>query len=189
MKKNLLIIFSLFISTSIFACSCDWGGNFIKTAKKADLVLTVKVIEENFHLDNGKTFHSLEETINETFKTDYNGTAKYWQSVDLEVLSVIKGISNKKKIRLFGSFGGAVCRSGIRHLKKGKSYVIVPTLSKYSFDSFTNENEDDYFMWGCSETSIEYKSKSDKVYGLIKGKSNRKKKIEYEYERLIKRIT
>ena len=188
MKKIILLLFIL-NSANGFACSCDWGGNFIRTGKKAELVLLVKVLEKNFHLNNGKTFHSLEERINETLRTDYKGTAEYWKSVDLEVVFVVKGLFEKKKIRLFGSFGGALCRTGIRHLKKGKSYVIIPMLSKYAFDRFLNEKKDDYFMWGCSETSIEYKPESNSVYGLIKGKSNQKKEVKYKYERLIKKIT
>ncbi len=171
------------------ACTCEWGGNFIRTGKNAELVILVKVIEENFHLDNGKTFPSLKESINETLKLDYKGSAEIWKSVDLEILSVIKGVLKKKKIRLFGSFGGAVCRSGIEHFEKGNSYLIAPTLSKYSFDRFSNEKEDDFFMWGCSETSIEYKPESNTVYGLIKGKAINREEIEYEYDKLIKKIT
>ncbi len=190
MKKLHSTIILLLISNLTIACTCKWGGNFIRTGKNAELVLLVKVIEENFHLYNGKIFHNLEDTIHETFKSEYdNGKDEYWQSVDLEVLTVVKGEFKKKKIRLFGSFGGAVCRSGVRHMKKGKSYIIIPYLSKYTFDRFPNEMEDDYFMRGCSETSIEYLPELNMVYGSIKGKKFYRREIKYEYNKLLKKIT
>ena len=188
MKKALLITFLVLISTTGFACSCDWGGNFIRTAKNAELVIKAKVIGRNFHLvKNGKVFSSIEEVVQETLKSEYDNETDFYESIDLEIISVIKGNENRKIIKIFAS-DGSDCRSGVRGFKIGKTYLLTPTLSKYSLWYLPNEKEADYFLWGCSETSIEYKSESNMVYGLIKGKSNSKKPIEYDFNKLIKKI-
>ncbi|NJY64318.1 hypothetical protein HC174_16390 [Salinimicrobium sp. CDJ15-81-2] len=189
MKTTKLTIIFILFSTVSFACSCDWGGNFISTAKNADLVVLAKVVQHNFHLEkNGKTFSSLEEAVEETFKSEYDNETDFYESIDLEILEVIKGRETRKIIRIFAS-DGADCRSGVRNFETGKTYLFTPTLSKYSLTDMPNEKETDFFLWSCSETSIEYRADNNKVYGLIKGKSNAKKPIQYDYAKLLRKIT
>jgi len=189
MKKTKLTIIFILFSTVSFACSCDWGGNFIRTAKNADLIILAKVTLHNFHLvKNGKTFSSMEDAVVETFKSEYDNDTNFYESIDLEIIEIIKGSEKRKTIRVFAS-DGADCRSGVRGFETGQIYLFTPTLSKYSLSDMPNEKETDYFLWGCSETSIEYKADDNKVYGLIKGKSNARKPIEYDYNKLLKKIT
>lgn len=189
MKKTKLTFIFILFSTASFACSCDWGGNFIRTAKNADLVILAKVIGHNFHLEkNGKIFSSIEETVEETFKSEYDNETGFYESIDLEIIELIKGSETRKIIRIFAS-DGADCRSGVRDFETGKTYLFTPTFSKYSLSDMPNEKETDYFLWDCSETSIEYIAEKNKVYGLIKGKLNTKKLIQYDYAKLLRKIT
>ncbi|WP_196887520.1 hypothetical protein [Aureivirga sp. CE67] len=187
MKEKIILFIFILISNITFACSCDWGGNFIKVAKKSDLVLLVKVINTNFHTSNDKTFSNIDEVTEEILKPN-NSKIEYWNSVDLEIISILKGKENRKIIRMFGSDGGAFCRGGIRHLKINHMYVISPSLSKNSLGKFSNEKDTDYFSWGCAEYIIEYNNESKKVYGLIKGKSVRRKNIYYDFQKLKRKI-
>ena len=188
MKRSIITIILILISTPTFACSCDWGGNFISTAKNAELVILAKVVERNFHLENGKTFSTIEEVFEETFKSEYDSSTDFFESIDLEIISVIKGTETRKTVRIFAT-DGSDCRTDVRSYEIDKTYLLIPTLSKYSLSNIPNEKDTDFFLWGCSETSIEYISESKKVYGLINGKSNSREPIEYEYKKLIKKIT
>src|SRR5690554_2652409 len=130
MKKPILAIIFILISTLTFACSCYWGGNFIKTAKNAELVVLAKVVERNFHLENGKTFTTLEEAVNASFEEEYDHPPEFYESIDLEIISVVKGKEKRKIIRIFAS-NGADCRTGVRDFEINKVYLMTPTLSQY----------------------------------------------------------
>lgn len=187
MKKISLLLFFVLISTTGFACSCDWGGNFIRTSKRAELVIKAKVIGRNYHFENGKSFSNMDDAVNELLNQKHE-TDDYTESIDVEVLEVIKGRETRKIIRIFAS-DGADCRSSVRGFKTNHIYVFAPTSSKYAFYKSTNEKDSDYLLWECSETSVEYKRASDMIHGLIKGKSLRRKPIDFEYNKFVKRIS
>ncbi|WP_313115282.1 hypothetical protein [Aequorivita sediminis] len=185
MKNPILTIIFILSSTLTFACNCFWDGNFIKTAKNAELVVLAKVVERNFHLENGKTFTTLEDAVNASFEEEYNHPPEFYESIDLEIISVIKGKNKRKIIRIFAS-NGADCRTGVRDFEISKVYLMTPNLSQY--EEMPTEKYDHYFLGNCSETSIEYNPELKKVYGWIKGKK-RKEKIYYDYNKLIRKIS
>ena len=157
------------------------------TGKNGDFVVLAKVGGHSFHLEKSvKTCRTSEEAVEETLKSEYDNETDFYESIDLEIIEVIKGYETRKIIRIFAS-NGADCRSAVREFENGKTYVLTPTLSKYSLSDMPNEKETDFFLWSCSETSIEYRD--NKVYGLVKGKSNSKKPIEYDYNKLLRKIT
>ena len=52
-----------------------------------------------------------------------------------------------------------------------------------------NENEKNYHIDGCSENTLEFLIETNEVYGVIKGKSSRRKNRKYSYEKLKRKIT
>ena len=67
------------------ACSCMWGGPFLKVVRRADLVVRAKVL-------------------------NYHGESRGIQlAMDAEVVEVLKGSARARRIRIWGD-NGALCR-------------------------------------------------------------------------------
>ena len=183
MKKQIFTIILVLVSTLTFACSCKWGGNFIKSAKHSELIVKAKVIKTFWHFENGKTSNN--ETDFEKYVMNTN--QEFYQSIQVEIIELIKGKEKRKVFEIYGS-NGVDCRDSVHQFKIGKIYIFGIFKSQKTEYSQPNEDEKDYAIWGCSEKWLEFLPKTNQVKGFIKGKNRRKKRI-YSYEKLLKKIT
>lgn len=56
MNRLKLTFLLTIITLSSFACSCDWGGNFLKSGVFGELVFKGYVVERMYHLANGEEY-------------------------------------------------------------------------------------------------------------------------------------
>ncbi|RBW54136.1 hypothetical protein DS884_18210 [Tenacibaculum sp. E3R01] len=183
MKKQILTIILLLISSLTFACSCKWGGNFIKSSKYSEVIIKAKVVEMLWHFEDGKTLSSDDNFGDYLIKTD----KRYYQSIKVEVIELIKGKEVRKIFEIYGS-DGVDCRESIHLFVIDKIYVFGIYKTQKNEYSQPNEDEKDYAIGGCSEKWLEYLPETNEVKGYIKGK-NRRKKRKYCYEKLKEKIT
>ena len=176
----------LFLSTPLetFACSCKWGGNFIKVAKRSNFVIKGRVADRTYHLSNGKSYSTLQEALkaeNES-GTEY----KLGESITVEILQVIQGSKTVKKIRIITS-SGADCRVGTHNFEVGSTYMFSLRKSIWPDSEVVGELSSDYVIFGCSEHWLKFDSANNSVTGYIKGR--RRSKIRtWPYEKLLARI-
>ena len=183
MKKQILTIILLLISSLTFSCSCKWGGNFIKSSKYSEVIIKAKVVELLWHFEDGKTLSSEENFGDYLIKTN----KEYHRSIKVEVIELIKGKEKRKTFEIYGS-DGVDCRESIYIFEIDKIYIFGIYKTKKTEYSQPNEDENDYAIDGCSEKWLEYLPETNEVKGYIKGR-NRRKKRKYSYEKLIKKIT
>ena len=184
MKKNILIlILSLFTSFS-FACSCEYGGNFIKVAQYSDIIVKAKVIESSFRFTLGNKIAESKEESDGIVQID-SAPIPY---IKIEVIDYIKGYESRKTLTLFGT-DGADCYDGLDQFEINKQYIFAIHERKPDELMPTENGEKIYGMGGCSEMWIEYLPDTNEVYGLIKGKSHRRHKRKYSYKKLIVKLT
>ena len=188
MKKLFLTISTLLFTSIIFACSCEWNGNFLRVAKYSGLIVKAKVIEHFYHTENGKRFTNQEEFINEQIDNEFHPHYGTGESIKIELLEIIKGTEKRKVIEIFGT-DGADCRASVRGFEKGKIYIMSIYQPRRKQYKLPNETETDFAIDACSENWLEYIPKTNQVYGMIKGKSYRRKYRKYDYNKLIKKIT
>ena len=181
MKKTILTIISLLISAITLACSCDWGGNFIKVSKYAELIVKGKIITHEFHSENGKSFQSLKDFLEETENENYT------ESIIIEVIETIRGEEKWNRIEIYGS-DGADCLIGLQHFKIGKTYIFSLVTSVHTDYSALPKVNRLYSIEGCSENWLEYLTETNEVKGLIKGRNTKKLRI-YKYDKLKRKIT
>ncbi|MFN3199026.1 MAG: hypothetical protein ACE366_11565 [Bradymonadia bacterium] len=86
----LLCASALLVPLSAFACDCGYGGSFEELASKGDLAIRAKVLSYG------------------PWKNEVHGTTIY-RTMDVQVLDVLKGESQRKRIRLMGD-DGRLCR-------------------------------------------------------------------------------
>ena len=86
------------------ACSCNYGGPFLKVALGTPFIAVVKV------------------TKYLTFKDIYE--QKTPMSMEVEVIEVYKGSESRKKITVWGDPGN-LCRPYLSTFKEGQYYVIA----------------------------------------------------------------
>ncbi|BDD05186.1 hypothetical protein [Aureibacter tunicatorum] len=182
MKVKILTLILVFISNLTFACSCEWRGNFIKSSKFSQVIIKAKVVEKLWHFEDGTSFNSQDSVGNYFWETN----KEFVQSIKIEVLELIKGEVNRRTFEIYGS-NGYDCRESIRQFEIDKIYILGLYSSQKNENSQPNEDENDYVIGGCSEKWLEYLPKSDKVFGYIFG-SIRKRKLQYSYQKLVKRI-
>lgn len=182
MKKQIITIILLIISTLTFACSCKWGGNFIKSSKYSKVIIKAKVVEMLWHFEDGKTLSNEGNFGDYLIKTD----KEYYQSIKVEVIELIKGKEERKTFEIYGS-NGVDCRESIHLFKIDKTYIFGIYKTQKTKYSQPNEDENDYAIGGCSEKWLEYLPNTNEVNGYVKGKNRRKKRI-YSYEKLLKKI-
>ena len=181
MKKGILTIILLLISTLTFACSCKWGGNFISTSKYSEVIIKAKVIEMLWHFEDGETLSSEESYGDYLIKTG----KEHYQSIRVEVIELIRGKEQRKTFEIYGS-DGVDCRESIHLFEIDKIYIFGIYKTEKTEYSQPNEDENDYAIGGCSENWLEYLSETNELKGYIKGK-NRRKKRKYSYEKLVKK--
>lgn len=183
--KKLFILFLLFISFDSFACSCEWSGNFLRIAKHSELIVEAKIIEFNYHSKDGKRSNNFEEFIKKNaFKDDFN---EYGTSIVIEIISVLKGKEIRKQVEIYGA-DGSDCRGGLSEYKVGSFYIF--SIYKSSSDYYAkqpNEDELDYSIGGCYESSLECFPKTNEVKGSIRGKNSRKIRI-WKYDKFLRKL-
>ena len=117
-----LILIMALARPNVFACSCNYGGPFLKMAPRTTLVALVKV------------------TKFLTFKNIYN--SKTPMSMEVEIIDIYKGAESRKTITVWGDPGN-LCRPYLDTFKEGQAYVIAfhPGSPGFGHD---NEKETDY---------------------------------------------
>jgi hypothetical protein len=188
MKKPIITLIILLISNLTFACSCEWSGNFLRVAKYSGLIVKAKVIEHIYHTENGKRFTDQDEFIKEQIDNEFDPYYGTGESIKIEILEVIKGTVKRKIVEIFGT-DDADCRESVRGFKKGNIYIMSiykPNRTQYKLP---NETKDDFAIDACSENWLEFIPETNQVFGMIKGKSYRRKNRKWDYEKLKKKIT
>ncbi|PHQ28047.1 hypothetical protein [Leeuwenhoekiella nanhaiensis] len=183
MGKQILTIILFSISSLTFACSCKWGGNFIKSSKDSEVIIKAKVVDVLWHFDSGKTFNNEESFGDYLIKTN----EEHYKSTRVEVIELIKGKEERRIFEIYGS-DGVDCRESIHLFEIDRIYIFGIYKSRKTEYSQPNEDENDYAIGGCSEKWLEFLPETNKVKGYIKGQK-RKKKRKYDYEKLVKKIT
>lgn len=188
MKKIYILILILVFSPSFsFACSCDWGGNFINASTYSDVIVKAKVIQFNFHLPNGKVYTNQEELNKYLITNPDFRPINIGASMLVERIETIKGIEQRKTFEIYG-MSGLDCRQSLHIFDIGKIYILSIDRSKKTRYTPPNEDEKDYVIGGCSEHSLEFIPDKNKVRGYIRGHYSRRL-INYNYEKLLKKIT
>ncbi|MCH3880747.1 MULTISPECIES: hypothetical protein [Tenacibaculum] len=187
MRKILIILTVLCFSNKIFACDCEWGGNFMKLAPLSELVVKGKVIEHVYHTKEGKRYFDFEKFNEAQIENEFDNSYDLGESIRVEIIEVIKGKENRRIIEIFDT-DGADCRASIQEFKKGKTYIFATYKPKRTGFKLPNETENDYALEGCFESSLKYFPKTNEVFGMIKGKSYKRKNRRYSYQKLKKKL-
>lgn len=188
MRKSLFTITTTLITNIIFACSCEYGGNFLYAAKFSKTIVKAKIIEHIYHTENGKQFTDFEAYVAETINNEFDPYYGTGRSMKIEILELIRGTETRKIIEIFNT-DGADCRASIEGFEKGKIYVMSIYQPKRTKPKLPNETDSDYAINGCSENWVEFFPETNEIFGIIKGKSYRRKTRTYSFDRLIKKIT
>ena len=186
MKKLHITYLTLLFTTLTFACSCDYGGNFINSSYFSPIVIKGKVVKMFYHFVDGKRINSKNQKEFTSYLIKDN--QDYFESIQVEIIELIKGIENRRTIEIYGS-DGADCRAGVNDFEIGKIFIFSLNYTTDSFSEIPNEKDNDFILRGCSETWLEFIPKSNEVHGQIKGKSHRRKSRNYSYDKLIQKIT
>lgn len=187
MLRISLILILLLSHFYLRACSCDWGGNFIKAATSGELVIKGKVVKRTYHLENGKRYNDLREATEASIVNDPDNVNDLGESITVEIIEIIRGTEVRKTIEIFNT-NGADCRESIRHFKLGKTYILSTYKSTGRGATLPNETSNDFAIHGCAEHWLEFIPDSNRVKGRIYGKSSRKKTITLPYEKLLKAL-
>ncbi|MGK0413433.1 MAG: hypothetical protein ACJA1B_001636 [Polaribacter sp.] len=187
MKNLFLTLFSLLFSSIIFACDCEYGGNFLKASASSETIVKARIIEHVYHTKNGKRFTDYEEYFAETMENEFDDFYDTGESIKIEVLELIRGTETRKIIEIFNT-DGADCRAEISGFEKDKIYIISIYQPKRKYSKLPNETDSDYAIGACSENWLEYLIDKNEVKGYITGKKRIIKKT-YSYEKLVKKIT
>ena len=174
-RIKLTFLLTLF-STASFACSCDWGGNFLLTGLHGELVFKGEVTERTFHLEDGKQFENYEEAKNYRDQKGFNEYYGLGLSITIEIHELIKGTETRRTIRIFNT-DGADCREGIWNFEVGKFYIFSTYQIIGTGTRLAGETDQDFAIFACSENWLEYSPETDQVYGWVKGKNRKKKKF------------
>src|SRR5690606_21393644 len=134
------------------ACSCEWGGNFIKSAKSTNgLVFKGKVIGSFYHFeDNTVVISNDQEGL---MKKLIDENLDFRQFIEVEIEDIIKGNTNKKTIRIYGS-DGSDCLSGIHYFDLYSTYIFL--VYNVSFELNQNILTNHYGLSDCSESFLKY---------------------------------
>jgi hypothetical protein len=180
--RYLIIGVFLLLTSATYPCSCEWGGNFIVSTKNSPLVVKVKVIETLYHFEDGKTISDKNEREEYVLLKEQ----EYYLSIKVEVIQKLKGFEERKTFEIYGS-NGFDCRESVGQFEPGKTYIFALHPSSNSEYNAPNEDEDDYWIWGCSEHWLTYDLESDEVTGYIFGKKRKKLKT-IPLDRFIKKL-
>ncbi|GAL73318.1 hypothetical protein [Jejuia pallidilutea] len=181
MRQTFSILIILLTFQMSFACSCGKYRTFISASKDSELIIKAKVLKHNYY--NRKRQSVSKEKINET---EFFG-----HSILVEVLEIIKGQESRKTFEIYGGSEwkyASDCKMKIDGMKIDKTYIFSLYKSIESKHSQPNENKDDYSLYACQESYIEYNDQTESVKGVLKGKNLDKKRI-MPYEKLKDKIT
>ena len=187
MRNLLFTLFYLLFTSVVFACDCEYGGNFINASTNSETIVKARIIEHIYHTANGKRFTDYEKYFAETMENEFDEFYGTGESIKIEILELIRGIETRKIIDIFNT-DGVDCRAQINGFVKNKIYIISIYQPKRTYSKLPNETDTDYAIGGCSENSLEYLSKTNEVRGYITG-NERKRKRNYSYEKLVDKIT
>ena len=143
-----LILIMALARPNAFACSCDYGGPFLKMAPRASLVALVKV------------------TKFLAFKTIYDH--KTPMSMEVEIIDIYKGAENRKTVTVWGDPGN-LCRPYLDTFTEGQAYVIAFNPGSPG-SGHENEKETDYSISICGAFWLVADLKSQTVSGDINSK-------------------
>ena len=186
MRNRILTTLFLLITSFSFACDCEWSGNFIYSSKFTELIVKGKVVEKLYNFEDKKVIN--ESNISEFEEYIFKKNQDFYKSIKVEIIEIIKGEEKRKIIEIFGT-DGSDCRAGIDDFEKDRIYIFSMFKTRKSEYNQPNENEKNYHINGCSENTLEFLIKTNEVYGIIKGKSSRRKNRKYSYEKLKRKIT
>jgi hypothetical protein len=169
--KYALLGMLLMTTLTCNACSCTWGGNFLRAAFDNDLVVKAKVTEQIFIVE-GDRFATEALAISHAASRNYEHY-HIQVAIKIEVLEIIKGDPNKKSVEIMGTNGGD-CLENVRRFAINDVYIFA--LSK-SADGM-------YVMGACSENWLHYSTETNEVTGKIKGTSIKRKNRSLSYGKL-----
>jgi hypothetical protein len=182
MKQTFSILIILLTFQMSFACSCGKYQTFISASKDSELVIKAKVLKHNY-------YNRQKQSVS---KNEIDETEFFGHSILVEVLEIIKGQEKRKTFEIYGAsewkYSLDYCKSKINGMEMGKTYVFSLYHSVESKHSQPNENEDDYSLYACQESYIEFNDQTESVKGVLKGKNLDKKRI-MPYEKLKNKIT
>lgn len=171
-----------------FACSCDWGGNFLNSGAFGELVFKGRVIERTYHLSNGEQYNDWDAAYKSKQANNLDEFYGLGESITIEILEIIRGSEQRRKIRIFDS-DGADCRDNTGNFNIGSTYIFSAYKPNRSEPKLPNETIDDYAIHACSENWLTFNSETNEVTGRIKGNNIRRRQTTWTYERLLEEIT
>ena len=171
MRKILLTTIGILIWTSGLPCSCNFMGNFLKATSQADIVAIIRIKDygDYFKLEGASP-----QTINQPL------------SVTVEIVSVLRGLEDRKEVKIFGD-DGVLCRPYINVFKKDRYYVVGLYKCGNADREGIKETPNDYQTSACGEFWIDYNPDNKTVRGRIR-KNKRKPTIMTldKFEKLLK---
>jgi hypothetical protein len=111
----------LLLPVSSEACSCAWAGPFLTVGPRAELIVRGKVL----------AYHGQSRAVD--------------LAMDVEVLEVLKGTTNSRRIRIWGD-NGAQCRPYVKAFPVQTEWILA-------INKLTREEsaQGDYFISVCGE--------------------------------------
>ncbi|WP_064972222.1 hypothetical protein [Kordia jejudonensis] len=142
-QKFLFLVFILFSSFELFACSCSrrWNDSFSLTARNSEFVALVKIISFDEYLDRKIT--------------DYDRKIPY--SMTVEIIKKYKGKENRKRITIFGD-NGIMCRPYLSNFELNGYYLISP-------NPLNNSETTEYDFFVCRTEYLKVDIESNKPCG------------------------
>ncbi|TRZ45431.1 hypothetical protein DMZ48_05055 [Robertkochia solimangrovi] len=162
--KNILVLTTMLISISSFACDCDCEGDcsFRVISNRNELVALVKVIEYSDFLD---------------YEIDgYDKKMPF--SMTVEIIKKYKGTESKKRIKIWGD-NGILCRPYISNFEVGKYYLISPLQIENSSEE---GNKGDYDFFACWTDYLNVDFDNGIAYGEYTKRKNKISLKEFESE-------
>jgi len=187
MKKGFILLLLVLAPKITQACSCKYGGNFLYVAKQSETIVKARVVEHIYHTENGQRFKTRDEQIQAKIYGDLDEFYGTGESMRIEILYLIRGSEKRKFIEIFSS-DGSDCRATTTDFKVGQTYVMSIYQPRRTGVKLPNETLSDYAIGACSENWIQFLPETNEVFGIIKGKSQRRKIRKYSFDKLIDKL-
>ncbi|GGG48263.1 hypothetical protein GCM10011414_17560 [Croceivirga lutea] len=164
-----------------FACSCGKYRTFISASKDSELVIKARVLKHNYYNRHGQSI----------LKNELDKNKRFGHSILVEVLEILKGKEIRTTFEIYGGWEmewAFDCKSKIDGMETGKTYIFSLHQAENSKFSQINESIDDYSLYACQESYIEFIDKTESVKGVLKGKNLDRIRI-MSYDKLKNKIT
>jgi hypothetical protein len=185
MRKTFLTVIALFLTSICLGCSCIWGGNFIKSAKKSNgLVFKGKVIGSYYHFEDGTIINRLNQDIFSNKLFDDNKSFRLFIKVELD--EIIKGEVETNLINIYAG-DGVSCIRNVDGFNSGSIYLFSAYETWLSLEEKNSSHNMQYVLGSCSESSLLYLPESKEVKGYITGINNRKIK-KMKYRKIVRKL-